>query len=329
MGIKNYLKYIDKEEINKIKEYDYLYLDCNFLIHYFIYKCKNDLDLYIKTSYYFKYLFDNIQINKILYIIFDGKPDKNDPKLLTKINRSKNKIIDDSYDKQDLSYKSKIIEKYKNMIIDLLDKNIKYNKLNFKYEINDNNNGGEGDFKIFNEINNIDQDKICILSKDSDMILLSYSLILKKNINIDIIINLRPIEIIDVNRLINDNKSYDYILITMLLGNDYLPKISNINYESLVKTYKIYKKDNENIIINNKINYDNLIIYITYLIFYKKNKVKFNIINLDLNRFEIYLNNLKWCLYNYGVLNISCNYKQFYNLNNVLNIYNFINFDKY
>jgi len=329
MGIKNYLKYIDKEEINKIKEYDYLYLDCNFLIHYFIYKCKNDLDLYIKTSYYFKYLFDNIQINKILYIIFDGKPDKNDPKLLTKINRSKNKIIDDSYDKQDLSYKSKIIEKYKNMIIDLLDKNIKSNKLNFKYEINDNNNGGEGDFKIFNEINNIDQDKICILSKDSDMILLSYSLILKKNINIDIIINLRPIEIIDVNRLINDNKSYDYILITMLLGNDYLPKISNINYESLVKTYKIYKKDNENIIINNKINYDNLIIYITYLIFYKKNKVKFNIINLDLNRFEIYLNNLKWCLYNYGVLNISCNYKQFYNLNNVLNIYNFINFDKY
>ena len=329
MGIKNYLKYIDKEEINKIKEYDYLYLDCNFLIHYFIYKCKNDLDLYIKTSYYFKYLFDNIQINKILYIIFDGKPDKNDPKLLTKINRSKNKIIDDSYDKQDLSYKSKIIEKYKNMIIDLLDKNIKSNKLNFKYEINDNNNGGEGDFKIFNEINNIDQDKICILSKDSDMILLSYSLILKKNINIDIIINLRPIEIIDVNRLINDNKSYDYILITMLLDNDYLPKISNINYESLVKTYKIYKKDNENIIINNKINYDNLIIYITYLIFYKKNKVKFNIINLDLNRFEIYLNNLKWCLYNYGVLNISCNYKQFYNLNNVLNIYNFINFDKY
>jgi hypothetical protein len=329
MGIKDYLKYIDKEEINKIEKYDYLYLDCNFLIHYFIYKCKNDLDLYIKTSYYFKYLFDNIQINKTVYIIFDGKPDINDPKLLTKINRSKNKIIDDSYDKQNLSYKSELIGKYKNMIIDLLDKNIKSNKLNFKYEINDNNNGGEGDFKIFNEIKNQDQDKICILSKDSDMILLSYSLILKKNINIDIIINLRPIEIIDVNKLINDNKSYDYILITMLLGNDYLPKISNINYEALIKTYEKYIKNNNNIIIDNKINYDNFIIYITYLIFYKKNKVKFNITNLDLNRFEIYFNNLKWCLYNYGVLKNSYNYKQFNNLNNVLNIYNFINFDKY
>ena len=161
------------------------------------------------------------------------------------------------------------------------------------------------------------------------MILLSYSLILKKNINIDIIINLRPIEIIDVNKLINDNKSYDYILITMLLGNDYLPKISNINYEALIKTYEKYIKNNNNIIIDNKINYDNFIIYITYLIFYKKNKVKFNITNLDLNRFEIYFNNLKWCLYNYGVLKNSYNYKQFNNLNNVLNIYNFINFDKY
>ena len=111
----------------------------------------------------------------------------------------------------------------------------------------------------------------------------------------------------------------------MLLGNDYLPKISNTNFESLMMTYTKYIKNNNNIIINKKINYDNLLLFITYLIFYKKNKVKFNVKNLDLKRFKIYFNNLKWCLHSYGVIKKKYNYIQFENLNNVLNIYNFIN----
>ena len=212
------------------------------------------------------------------------------------------------------------------MIIDLIQKNKENYKFNYRYEVNDNNNSGEGDFKIFNEINKNKQDNICILSKDSDMVLLSYSIILKKNINIDLIINLRPIQIIDINELVLKNNSYDYILIIMLLGNDYLPKISNTNFESLTMTYNKYIRSNNNIIINKEINYNNLLLFITYLIFYKKNKVKFKIKNLDLNRFKIYFNNLKWCLHSYGVLKKNYDYIQFKNLNNVLNIYNFINY---
>ena len=71
------------------------------------------------------------------------------------------------------------------------------------------------------------------------MILIAYSLILKKKINIDILASLRPIMFIDINEL---NKGYDldYILIVLLLGNDYLPKLSNIDYDTIINNYNQY-----------------------------------------------------------------------------------------
>ncbi len=325
MGIKDYLKHLDQEEPSvKLREYDYVYIDCNFMIHYLIYKCKNDMDLYSRVYDYFKYIFDTLKVTKKFILVFDGKYDKKlltNPKQQTQELRSKYKKDSDEYDKQPIYAGSTIISTFKTYLIDVIEKYKKIYVGKFQIDIIDDSIEGEADFKILESIYNSLQDKICIISKDSDMILISYSLIINKNIQIDIMSNLRPIKFIDVNKLtklekkINLDKKiietwgFDYVLITLMLGNDYLPKVSNMSYDVLLKNYfKYLTHENNQIISGKKINPNNLINFITYIVLDKK--VKYNYKNLDLERFSVYYNNLCWTLTQYKVLDLNINYIQ-------------------
>jgi hypothetical protein len=123
------------------------------------------------------------------------------------------------------------------------------------------------------------------------------------------------------------DKKYDndYVLIILLLGNDYLPKLSNVDYDTIINNYSQYvKHGNPKIIINKNVNIDNLIMFITYIGINKK--IKLNINNLDNIRFKKYYNNILWCLKKYKVLDDSLdyNYEYFEDINKVINIYNFI-----
>ncbi len=362
MGIKDYLKHLVQDEPNiKPREYSNLYIDCNFMIHYLIYKCKNDFELYTRTFDYFEYVFNTIKVSSTVILVFDGEHDKTfmtNPKQQTHLLRAKYKKESDDYDKQPIYPKSEIISTFKTYMEDIINKYKLLCKMNFKIRTNDDGIEGEADFKILKDIDESDEKNICILSKDSDMVLIAYSLIIKKNLLIDIMINLRPIKFIDVNRIVNLSKpiyngkkvieSYgpDYVLLTMFLGNDYLPKISNVNYETIFTCYNLYLTHGNNPIISkNKIKKKNLINFITYIVLNKK--VKYNKKNIDLDRFKIYYNNLSWSLKHYHILNNSREYIQDTNqidleedndndndndnkeqkvrIRNVINIYNFIN----
>jgi hypothetical protein len=268
--------------------------------------------------------------------------------------RAKYKKESDDYDKQSIYPKSEIISTFKTYLGDIINKYKLLCKMNFNIRTNDDGIEGEADFKILKDIDDSEQKNICILSKDSDMVLIAYSLIIKKNLSIDIMINLRPIKFINVNKIVNLSKpifngkknieSYgpDYVLLTMFLGNDYLPKISNVNYETLLSCYNLYLTHGNNPIISkNKIRKKNLVNFITYIALNKK--VKYNKKNIDLDRFKIYYNNLSWSLKHYHILNNTREYIQDSNglnedndnekketeqkvrIRNVINIYNFIN----
>jgi len=332
MGIKDYLKYLKHEYINDIIEYDHVYIDCNYLIHFLIYKCKNDKDLYYKINNFWKNLTASIKIKSTIQLVYDGEYDDtllSNPKLKTHLLRYKNKIESLEYDKQIIKPGSKILNIFKYYLIDTIEGYKKINKSKFQIIINSDEIKGEADIKILNSIYNSNQNNVCICSKDSDMILIAHSLSINKSIRIDVITNFRPIQIV----YINNYKKYnmDYVLIVLLLGNDYLPKISNITYESIINTYEKYIKYNKPIILNNVIDYNNLIEFITiFIIIESKKKIKFNFKNFDPNRFEIYINNLLWCLGYYKVINNNFNYIQEIinhdiKLKNSINIFNFIN----
>ena len=52
--------------------------------------------------------------------------------------------------------------------------------MTFTVRTNDDSLEGEADFKILKDIDMSKETNICILSKDSDMVLIAYSLIIKK-----------------------------------------------------------------------------------------------------------------------------------------------------
>ena len=72
MGINGFMKNMRQDNPDKkIRKYESVYIDCNYLLHYFIYNCKNDNDLYQKTYNYLKYLFETIDITHQLHLIFE------------------------------------------------------------------------------------------------------------------------------------------------------------------------------------------------------------------------------------------------------------------
>jgi hypothetical protein len=336
MGIKDYLKHLNQEEIFDIIEYDHVYIDCNYLIHFLIYKCMNDKDLYGKICNFWSNLMKAIKIKSIVHLIYDGEYENDDvmgnPKLQTLIIRYKDKVESDDYDKQVIKPGSLILNTFKYYLVDVIEKYKKINKVKLDIIENDDNVKGEADIKILNSIYNSNQDNICICSKDSDMILIAHSLAINKSIKIDVITNFRPIQIVYIENFKKFN--LDYVLIVFLLGNDYLPKISSVSYETIIKTYENYIKYNKSIIVNGNIIIKNLIEFITYFILIgSKKKIKFNYKNLDLNRFGIYINNLFWCLKHYKVITNDLNYiqeiihkEEDVKLKNTINIHNFINF---
>lgn len=338
MGIKDLLKNIELElPEDKLREYDYFYLDSNYLIHYLIYKCNTDTDLYSKLYNYWEYLFSVVKIKKEILLIFDGEYDTEElanPKYQTHLLRAKSKKKSDDYDKQPIYPGSKILKTFKNYLLDIIEKYKKINKLNFKINIVGDDIKGEADTKILNSIYDNQQDNICICSKDSDMIIIAHSMSLAKKINVDVLSNLRPIKFISLENL--KKYGFDYVMFVLFLGNDYLPKVSNVSYKNLIEAYEEYIKFNDLIIQNNNINQYNLINFISIIIAKTEKKIKFNFNNIDLKRFEIYYNNLLWCLKHYKVI---LNDKQYIQelknkndtvrLKNVIGIYNFINYNIY
>lgn len=334
MGIKDFLKYLKLDSLlENPKEYKYIYIDCNYLIHFLIYKCKTDADLYHKIFNFWNDLTTSIIIKNEIFLIFDGEYDGEillNPKYQTIILR--HKIISNDYDKQIIKPGSNILQTFKYYLTDIIEKYKKINKLKFKITINGDDIKGEADIKILNYIYDLSQDNICICSKDSDMILIAHSLCVNKSIKIDILTNIRSMQFINVN---NFNKyGLDYVLIVLLLGNDYLPKISNVSYDSIITTYNKYIKCNESIIKNGIIEHKNLIEFITMLILLSKKKIKFNFNNLNYNRFDIYINNLYWCLKYYKVIDNNNtyipelkNHDDPVKIKNVINIFNFINYN--
>ena len=335
MGIKDYLKHLKQYEIIKIIEYKHVYIDCNYLIHFLIYKCTNDKDLYGKICNFWNNLMSAVKIKSTVHLIYDGEHENEElmanPKLQTLILRYKDKEVPKDYDKQEIKPGSTILNTFKYYLVDVIEKYKKINKTKFNIIQNDDQVKGEADIKILNSIYNSNQDKICICSKDSDMILIAHSLAISKSIHIDVITNFRPMLIIYVD----DFKKFnlDYVLIVLLLGNDYLPKISSVTYESITKTYEEYIKYNKPIISNGYVNTYSFIEFITYFIVIgTKKKIKFNLKNLDADRFRIYINNLFWCLKHYKVISNDLNYIQEIThheddvkLKNTIHIHNFIN----
>lgn len=274
----------------------------------------------------------NVLLPDTLMISFDGPP----PIGKIKQQRSRRFKISDNINIEEfnnniISTGTEYMEKLSNKIKKYIDKNIKMykNKKKIKNIIYSSHRvRGEGEHKIMNYIRKNENNKNnIIIGKDGDLILLGMLTNDKKNVYImrekDILVNeLRDInnnyynliknyDILNCNNIkkkinidMNSNDIMNFIILTFFIGNDFIPKIPEINIynstEYLIKIYKLYTKniskyiddDNNDLFIYDNyykgyvINIKNFYFYIYYL--YKFENIFYN---LEINKIKSILNN--------------------------------------
>ena len=202
----------------------------------------------LEVKNYLDDLLDKID-TELVYIALDGIPT-----LAKMLEQKKRRFIGDLIDqlisKYALPYafnKNSIspATKFMSKVINYLNNE----KFNVETIISDTNDRGEGEFKILDYVRKNKIDDFIIYSPDADLIILSLILWTENTNSIIKILrfdsNTKILNIIHINALINyfifykeerikkdiDNKKYlrDLCLVFTIFGNDFLPKIEEIN----------------------------------------------------------------------------------------------------
>ncbi len=327
--LENYSECISQNNTNN-NNYDNIFIDINPILHISIASngLRNQNDIIKKIENNINTMLNYIKPNKKIIFSTDGIPSiaklilqrERRIEMIKKINNSElDNITNEKFINpiiftpgtifmNELSsklenYFNKLKEKYKNIeIINLIDIE-----------------QGESEFKLFNYLlNNIKNEKSILISNDADVIIMALSIINKENeISIGRIIN-KTFNIININKFYEllkgntDKSNLDYVLILLLLGNDYLPKL---NYVDINKLLEYLNKVKSKLIINNnnylEINYD----LFEKLLFKLYNKSRYfkhiPIYEIEYNKINNYLTGLTWCLNNYSTSSTQNQYYMF------------------
>jgi 5'-3' exonuclease len=187
---------------------------------------------------------------KLVYIAFDGVP------TFSKIIEQKKRrfigdLIEQLVSKYSLPFSfNKSLLSPGTVFMDKVVLYLKENKLHNNLIISDTNEKGEGEFKILDYIQKENLDSFIIYSPDADLIILSMIIWANAKKNIDLKIlrydqNTEILNLIYINHLVDylisyyedkislkiDNKRYinDLSFIFTVFGNDFLPRIEDIN----------------------------------------------------------------------------------------------------
>lgn len=334
MGVYNFHTWLRKHyhgayvSIKNNNIYDYIYIDVNFILHNAMYGSKNEKDFVNKLYMQLNIIFSNFIATKQIYFALDG-PSSYAKILLQKKRRSdtSKKINKDAISSLHITPGTTEIKKIEKHLINYINNlKKKYAYINPNIKISLSNECDEGEIKIcklviLNGKNNLDF-KHLIIGNDSDLIVLSMGM--KPIYNINILVKSKDAnELVSLSKLLqlyckhinredillnlaNSNLRDDFVIIAIMMGNDYLPKIGYINHENL---WKIYFKmimtidDNKTLINNNTFDLEiaRKLMYSFYNNLSKGIK-KITINSYDENRSKSYVDGLIWCLnmYNSG-----------------------------
>jgi hypothetical protein len=332
MGIQNFISWVSHTypgSINKPNKhvYDYIYVDVNHILHISINESRNQESFFnnVRTNLngiFFKF------IGRKIILAIDGSP----PYAKIILQKKRRKMPEKLNEKNKLS--SLHLTCGTDLISNLGDflntymKNIKnqYKYIDLSYQIITANEPDEAEIKIFynlrNNCINQDSEHSCLYShlivgNDADLILLSVSS--KYTTNIDLLIRYdNSLRIISINKLLSAHKTlmlssnifsgykldiesnllkYDFCLISVLIGNDYLPKLSYVKFDILWESYKKYIHFYKRPITKNmKISLKSFINYIDILLVcLDKKYTKMSLDKYNEPDIENYLDGLVWC----------------------------------
>lgn len=335
MGISNYNKILRDSypesisDFDPSKKYDAAFLDTNHILH----SCGASNNILIEEKLKYKIQsFINIFNTDTFYIIIDG------PAPYAKMMLQKKRRIgmtESETDSCNLIPGTKFINDMENMIKNIIDEIKKNNKyLNLYVNFSFSEIAGEGESKINNILSSMYNKKVIIVGNDADIIVMSVARIIRNKLDIDMYNNLHPlVNRISATKIIDTNKKSgcNFIFISILLGNDYLPKLKFLKVINLLEIYNIFTFDiiDYDILVKNKRltfeGYSNMHLFFKYILKkYPDSKKKFNIREYNPEHVKNYIDGFIWCLYLYisgkcSAYDYTFNYKDSPSVVNIIN----------
>jgi 5'-3' exonuclease len=334
MGIKGFhswLKqaYPDCVKSRTHKKYDHIYIDLNFMLHHAMFRSTKEKDFIVNLYR----LLDNVLLNNFVLqsitIAIDG------PSPYSKINLQRKRRATMVYDDLDIHKLNSLhltpgtkfminLTKHVKSYISTRKKWFRYR--NVKFNFSPTTLPDEGELKVFNKLiqngkNNIDSSHL-VVGNDADLVVMAMAL--HDIYDIDILIKNRKVyDTVQIKRLLEifaekcsiptnsilykQSLRQDFAVISILMGNDYLPKLSFIKYDTIWDSYINTKKlTHEFLTKDSNLNmkfFKNMLENIVLTL-----PKQFKTINLNAyvqygeQHIQNYLEGLVWCLqmYEYG-----------------------------
>lgn len=319
MGIKNFHKFI-KQYYNKafnkewLLTYDHLYIDVNFSLHHCSYGAKSIEEIYARLFNFLNSLIQEIVPTKTLTLSSDGSAPLS--KLMEQRKRrigiyrnlsekcevSSLMFTPGTKFMEDLKLK---LNKYLNYIMTVyqikaqyLDPDIDEAELKLKNQMMKNLNENKNDSHI-------------IVSNDADVIVMLTTLHNYMNVYVYTKMS-HQTEILSIGKMMDmhtnkygtsKNAGFDFAAVNILLGNDYLPKVSYCDFDKLWNSYSSIVKIYPSGMINDefKINND-FMIKLLFGIVIRTNQnfvKKITIENTFQDVYKTYLDGYTWCINTY------------------------------
>lgn len=320
MGIPNYYQWLKQNyascfvHMNQKNVYDYIYFDMNHLLHHGIYSCTTEKEFFASVGYQLDLIFYNFLPRKHIILAIDGPS----PHAKVLLQRKRRQMGIESVDMNKLnslhlSPGTKIMRNLDTYLANYMDKYT--NIFQPKYTIISTTEPDEGELKLFkklHEFENLDANSShLIVGNDADLIVLAMAAINSKNMNI-LVKQDSTYEFVDVSKLIDlYTKKYtwpvdisrirlDYVILSLMLGNDYIPKLSYVNMENIWSVYHKTANKMQNYLMNmdNTYNFDFMKKYMLYLnnvtrLQYTKLSIENTYVDTMTNH---YLKGLLWCM---------------------------------
>ncbi len=332
MGIDNFHKWLKKTHpncysTNTFIAYDHIYIDLNFILHSTIYTCTDEKYFFNKLFKTLDYIIITFLPLKSLTIAIDG------PSTYAKLLLQRKRRLESAYD--DTKNNTKINSLHLTpgtelmMKIDLALQNyvhrvkkiIRAKSINYK--ILPSSEPDEGEIKIIKVIRENhaknEFDSHFILGNDADIVVIAMAINNVNNIYVGARIN-KEYAIIDIDKLrnnlitkykIKDNISLDFAFLSILMGNDYLPKLQYVTNDTIWNSYDETMAHNKKTIMNgsNAYNFDVLITFFQNIVcnirkHYNILTIEDNFADMsDQSSIQKYIEGFLWCLhmYNTGV----------------------------
>jgi hypothetical protein len=332
MGIQGYYEWIKTNypscvaPMNKIKFYDHVMIDLNHILHNVIYNVNNEKQFIAKIYKALDHILSRCVPLKSIYLGIDGPP----PYAKISLQRKRRSGGGETYTDKIISSLCLTpgtilmsglkdhLDKY------FIDRKSWYKFRKITVHISPSCESGEGEIKIFHHIQqNISQmykDSFLIIGNDADLVVLGmasqpiynlniliktkfqYELVSVSNLLLCVNQQINPwLKVIDPYFLRDSILRRDFAVVSMMMGNDYLIKLSYVKIGNLWNSYFETKKNRKygDCLINN----DNLF-NISFLINWMKLLTttlaiqfqKFNPEHYKKTNVKEYLEGFLWCL---------------------------------